>query len=199
MAEKLAEKMMMMIFEHVEHTEYERVLNDANLSVEETMNLSQKLYYMNESKWRTQEISHPHGVNPFDVISFLEARVALLVRTGDDGYADWMRAMFDLANRYSDQAGLERKFDLYTELIESTKSDLLREERSVFFYTRALNRLAQLTEYWHGEDEARPLWQELTDYAIDSIEEEDEQHQALNVIRSNAPWFAEENNVLFQF
>jgi len=45
MAEKLAEKMMMMIFEHVEHTEYERVLNDVNLSVEETMNLSQQLYW----------------------------------------------------------------------------------------------------------------------------------------------------------
>ena len=67
-----------------------------------------------------------------------------------------------------------------------------------FFYTRALNRLAQLTDYWIGEDEARPLWQELMEYALSSMEE-GEQLQALNVIRENAPWFAQENEQHFQF
>ena len=109
-----------------------------------------------------------------------------------------MQNMWDLAIRYSDQAGLSRKFSLFAELVASTKADLSREEHSVFFYTRALNRLAQLTDYWIGEDEARPLWQELMEYALSSMEE-GEQLQALNVIRENAPWFAQENEQHFQF
>jgi hypothetical protein len=61
-----------------------------------------------------------------------------------------------------------------------------------------LNRLAQLTDYWIGEDEARPLWNELMEYALTSMEDE-EQREALNVIKGNAPWFAEENEQHFQF
>ena len=191
-------KMMQMIANHVNHDEYEHYLDEANLSAEELLVLSSELYRLSSAQWDTQQALNNHGVNPFDVISLLEARVAILVRTGDEGYADWMQDMWDLAIRYSDQAGLSRKFSLFAELVASTKADLSREERSVLFYTRALNRLAQLTDYWIGEDEARPLWQELMEYALSSMEE-GEQLQALNVIRENAPWFAEENEKHFQF
>jgi len=191
-------KMMQMITNHVNHDEYEHYLDEANLSVEELLALSSELYRLFSGRWDTQQALNNHGVNPFDVISFLEARVAILARTGDEGYADWMRDMWDLAVRYSDQAGLGRKFNLFAELVASTKADLSREERSVLFYTRALNRLAQLTDYWIGEDEARPLWNELMEYALSSMVG-DEQHAALKVIKGNAPWFAEENEQHFQF
>lgn len=195
---KTIDEMMQLMQNYADYKDIERFLDEANLSVEELLNLDQALYLLNTTNWELQKNPNAHGVNPFDVISYLEVRVAILARTGDEGYADWMRAMFELAIRYSDQAGLDRKFSLFAELVASTKEDLSREERSVLFYTRSLNRLAQLTDYWRGEDQARPLWQELLDYVLNFMEP-DEQLEALNVIRSNAPWFADENTQHFQF
>jgi hypothetical protein len=189
-------KMMQMITNHVDHSEYEHFLDETNLSVDDMLKLSKDLYDLFSARWEAQQALNDRGVNPFEVISLLEARVAILARTGDAGYADWMRDMWDLAIRYSDQAGLGRKLSLFAELVASTKSDLSREERSVLFYTRALNRLAQLTDYWIGEDEARPLWNELMEYALTSMQDE-EQREALNVIKGNAPWFARENPTVF--
>ena len=196
MAHKPIDEMMQLIQNDTHHEDIGRYLDEAELSVEEMLELNNALYNLNAMYWELQKSSDERGVNPFDVISFLEASVAILARTGDEGYADWMRAMFELAIRYSDQAGLSRKFSLFAELVASTKQDLSREERSVLFYTRSLNRLAQLTDYWHGEEQARPLWQELLDYVLNFMEA-DEQLEALNVIRSNAPWFADENTQHF--
>ena len=191
------DRIMQMIANHVDHNEYEHYLAEANLSVEELLALSSELYRLFTTRWETQQASDNYGVNPFEVISLLEARVAILARTGNEGYADWMQDMWELAVRYSDQAGLSRKFNLFAELVASTKADLTREERSVLFYTRALNRLAQLTDYWIGEDEARPLWNELMEYALKDMVG-NEQQEALKVIKGNAPWFAEENKQHFQ-
>ena len=192
------DEMMQLIANHVHHSEYEYYLDEAKLSVEELLSLSHELYNLHSARWNIQEAANNHGVNPFDVISLLEARVAILARCGNEGYADWMQDMWDLAIRYSDQAGLSRKFSLFAELVASTKADLSREERSVLFYTRTLNRLALLTDYWIGEEEARPLWQELMEYALASMVG-DEQHEVLNIIKGNAPWFAQENEPHFQF
>ena len=139
---KTIDEMMQLTQNHADYKDIERFLDEANLSVEELLNLNQALYLLNTTNWELQNFSNTHGVNPFDVISYLEVRVAILARTGDEGYADWMRTMFELAIRYSDQAGLSRKFSLFAELVASTKEDLSREERSVLFYTRSLNRLA---------------------------------------------------------
>lgn len=198
MTKKPIDEMMQLIQNNTHHEDIGRYLDEADLSVEELLELNHALYNFNAKNWELQNSSDVRGVNPFDVISYLEASVAILARTGDEGYADWMRAMFELAIRYSDQAGLSRKFSLFAELVASTKQDLSKEERSVLFYTRSLNRLAQLTDYWHGEDQARPLWQELLDYVLNFMEA-NEQLEALNVIRSNAPWFAEENKLYFEF
>ena len=198
MTKKTIDEMMQLIQNNTHHEDIGRYLDEADLSVEELLELNHALYNFNAKNWELQNSSDVGGVNPFDVISCLEASVAILARTGDEGYADWMRAMFELAIRYSDQAGLSRKFSLFAELVASTKQDLSKEERSVLFYTRSLNRLAQLTDYWHGEDQARPLWQELLDYVLNFMEA-NEQLEALNVIRSNAPWFAEENKLYFEF
>jgi hypothetical protein len=198
MTKKTIDEMMQLIQNNTHHEDIGRYLDEADLSVEELLELNHALYNFNAKNWELQNSSDVRGVNPFDVISYLEGSVAILARTGDEGYADWMRAMFELAIRYSDQAGLSRKFSLFAELVASTKQDLSKEERSVLFYTRSLNRLAQLTDYWHGEDQARPLWQELLDYVLNFMEA-NEQLEALNVIRSNAPWFAEENKLYFEF
>jgi hypothetical protein len=198
MTKKTIDEMMQLIQNNTHHEDIGRYLDEADLSVEELLELNHALYNFNAKNWELQNSSDVRGVNPFEVISYLEASVAILARTGDEGYADWMRAMFELAIRYSDQAGLSRKFSLFAELVASTKQDLSKEERSVLFYTRSLNRLAQLTDYWHGEDQARPLWQELLDYVLNFMEA-NEQLEALNVIRSNAPWFAEENKLYFEF
>ena len=189
-------QMMELISRHAPHEEYETYLDEANLSVEEMLNVCEELFNLHSANWEAQTASGGFDINPFDVISHLEARVALLARTGDEGYADWQRSMWELATRYSSQTGLSRKFSLFAELIASTKADLSREERSVFFYTRSLNRLALLTDYWYGEDEARPLWRELMEYALASMEG-DEQQGALNIISENAPWFARENASVF--
>lgn len=198
MTKKPIDEMMQLIQNNTHHEDIGRYLDEADLSVEELLELNHALYNFNAKNRELQKSSDVRGVNPFEVISYLEASVAILARTGDEGYADWMRAMFELAIRYSDQAGLSRKFSLFAELVASTKQDLSKEERSVLFYTRSLNRLAQLTDYWHGEDQARPLWQELLDYVLNFMEA-NEQLEALNVIRSNAPWFAEENKLYFEF
>ena len=198
MTKKPIDEMMQLIQNNTHHEDIGRYLDEADLSVEELLELNHALYNFNAKNWELQNSYDVRGVNPFDVISYLEGSVAILARTGDEGYADWMRAMFELAIRYSDQAGLSRKFSLFAELVASTKQDLSKEERSVLFYTRSLNRLAQLTDYWHGEDQARPLWQELLDYVLNFMEA-NEQLEALNVIRSNAPWFAEENKLYFEF
>jgi hypothetical protein len=198
MTKKTIDEMMQLIQNNTHHEDIGRYLDEADLSVEELLELNHALYNFNAKNWELQNSYDVRGVNPFDVISYLEGSVAILARTGDEGYADWMRAMFELAIRYSDQAGLSRKFSLFAELVASTKQDLSKEERSVLFYTRSLNRLAQLTDYWHGEDQARPLWQELLDYVLNFMEA-NEQLEALNVIRSNAPWFAEENKLYFEF
>jgi len=189
-------QLMELISRHAHHEEYETYLDEANLSVGDMLNVCEELFNLHSVIWQALDTPGGSVVNPFDVISYLEARVALLARTGDEGYADWQRSMWELAIRYSDQAGLSRKFSLFTELIASTKADLSREERSVYFYTRALNRLALLTDYWYGEDEARPLWRELMEYALASMEG-DEQQGALNIISENAPWFARENASVF--
>ena len=198
MTKKPIDEMMQLIQNNTHHEDIGRYLDEADLSVEELLEMNHALYNFNAKNWELQNSSDVRGVNPFDVISYLEGSVAILARTGDEGYADWMRAMFELAIRYSDQAGLSRKFSLFAELVASTKQDLSKEERSILFYTRSLNRLAQLTDYWHGEDQARPLWQELLDYVLNFMEA-NEQLEALNVIRSNAPWFAEENKLYFEF
>ena len=197
MSNKPIDEMMLLVQNYTHHEDIERFLDEADLSIEEMLEMNHALYNLNAMYWEQQKSSDKRGVNPFDVISYLEASVAILARTGDEGYADWMRAMFELAIRYSDQAGLRRKFSLFAELVASTKQDLSNEERSVLFYTRSLNRLAQLTDYWHGEEQARPLWQELLDYVLNFMEA-DEQLEALNVIRNNAPWFAEENKLHFE-
>lgn len=193
---EMIEQLTNLILNHEGHRIFQDAVSSYDLGESEYIDLTRSLYDRFEREWAERGSDDPLGVNPFEIIAYLEARVALLAQAGDEGYADWMRDMFELAVRFSDQAGLGRKFRLFQELVASTKSDLQREERSVFFYTRALNRLAQLTEYWNGKDDARPLWHELMTY-IDQHMEPEDRREGLHVIKENAPWFAGEHPEVF--
>ena len=114
---------------------------------------------------------------------------------GEDSILKRFQCQFELANIYSDQAGLKRKFELYEDLVEGATSRM--EENSTedpFYYwlTRPLNRLAQLTQEWRGEEAAEPLWHQLVNVTTEAKEEE-----GLNIIEHNAPWFATAHPELF--
>ena len=115
---------------------------------------------------------------------------------GEDSILDRFQVQYSLANIYSDQAGLKRKFELYEDLVDGATSRM--EENSTedpFYYwsTRSLNRLAQLTQYWKGEEVAESLWHKL----VKIISEAGDMDAFLPVIESNATWFIEANPEMF--
>ena len=114
---------------------------------------------------------------------------------GESSILKRFQCQFELAKIYSDQAGLKRKFELYEDLVEGAASRM--EENSTedpFYYwlTRPLNRLAQLTQEWEGEEAAEPLWHRLVNVTTEAKEEE-----GLNIIDHNAPWFTRAHPELF--
>ena len=66
------------------------------------------------------------------------------------------------------------------------------EDPFYYWLTRSLNRLAQLTQYWKGEEAAEPLWHQLVKVITEAKEE-----NGLNIIENNAPWFAMAHPELF--
>ena len=113
---------------------------------------------------------------------------------GERSIQQKFHCQFELAKNYSDQAGLKRKFELYENLVDEAPSRLNVESKDDPFYywvTRPLNRLAQLTQYWKGEEAAEPLWHRLL--RLTTVAKED----SLQVISDAAPWFVEKNPHLF--
>jgi len=66
-----------------------------------------------------------------------------------------------------------------------------KDDPFYYWVTRPLNRLAQLTQYWKGEEAAEPLWHRLL--RLTTVAKED----SLQVISDAAPWFVEKNPHLF--
>ena len=113
---------------------------------------------------------------------------------GERSIQQKFHCQFELAKNYSDQAGLKRKFELYENLVDEATSRLNVESKDDPFYywvTRPLNRLAQLTQYWKGEEAAEPLWHRLL--RLTTVAKED----SLQVISDAAPWFVKKNPHLF--
>ena len=113
---------------------------------------------------------------------------------GERSIQEKFRCQFELAKNYSDQAGLKRKFELYENLVDAATSRLIVNSKDDPFYywvTRPLHRLAQLTQYWKGEEVAEPLWHRLLH--LTNLAKED----SLQVIADAAPWFVEKNPHLF--
>ena len=113
---------------------------------------------------------------------------------GERSIQEKFRCQFELAKNYSDQAGLKRKFELYENLVDSATSRLIVNSKDDPFYywaTRPLHRLAQLTQYWKGEEVAEPLWHRLLHLTTLAKE------NSLQVIADAAPWFVKKNPNLF--
>ena len=131
----------------------------------------------------------------FTNINLLDFAMQAYETDGEDSILKRFQVQFSLAKRYSDQAGLKRKFELYEDLVEGATSRM--EENSTedpFYYwlTRPLNQLAQLTQHWRGKEAAEPLWHRLV-----KVTPEAEMDALLPVIEENAPWFITAHPELF--
>ena len=134
----------------------------------------------------------------FEALNAHDFSMQIYSMAGSDAIVKKLAHQFELAKNYSDQGGLERKFSLYEGIVEET-FPLIQiktvEDKMHYFFTRALNRLAQLTQYWKGEEDAYPLWDRLANYA--KTANQDEKISTLQIISSYAPWFVEQNQELF--
>jgi tetratricopeptide (TPR) repeat protein len=103
-----------------------------------------------------------------------------------------IHCLFILGKIYSDQGGLTRKFKLFEQVIEETKSmiDSGDTNKSVYYYyTRGLNRIAKLHDDWGHEKESEKYYREL----IAAAPIRDEQQIIQKLITGDAPWFYEKN------
>ena len=129
-------------------------------------------------------------------MNLLDFAMQAFVVDGEDSILDRFQVQYSLANIHSDQAGLKRKFELYEDLVDGATSRMKENSTEDPFYywsTRSLNRLAQLTQYWKGEEVAESLWHKL----VKIISEAGDMDAFLPVIESNATWFIEENPEMF--
>ena len=142
-----------------------------------------------------------HGSKPniFEIMNVLDFNMQVYEFAGENAMLKKFSIQFELANIYSDQGGLGRKFELYEKIVSESYPLIKKrdtEDKMHYYFTRSLNRLAELTQYWKGKDESVPLWKRLAEYAQDSSV--NEKKSILNVVRSNAPSFAKANQELFE-
>ena len=131
----------------------------------------------------------------FTYYNLLDFAMQVYEAGGEDSILKRYQCQFELAKIYSDQGGLKRKFKLYEDLVEGATSrmeDNSTEDPFYYWLTRALNRLAQLTQNWKGEESAKPLWHQLVKIITEAKEE-----NGLSIIENNAPWFAKAHPELF--
>ena len=127
--------------------------------------------------------SHPTGI--WDKMNILDFGMQAFQFCGAKSVLIRMQCQFNLANIYSDQAGLSRKFKLYEDLIEESAelmADTSLEDPFYYYLTRSLARLGGLTEEWKGRDASRIIWNrliQLTNKAEEDIRE---------LIDGNARW-----------
>ena len=151
--------------------------------------------------WLEEEQSSGKGSysnNIFDTTSLMDYQMKIFGFAGESALHKKLLVQLGLANIYSDQSGLDRKFKLYEELVavsyplikDNCETDIMH-----YIYTRALNRLADLTQYWCIEEAAEELWLRLAKHAL--VSEDDEKTATLKIIQHNAPWFVELNGELF--
>ena len=162
---------------------------------EQYLQLASKIQKLMGERFNEQHKSSPFGPNIFELISFYDTLATIYGNAGEEGYDSWCEATFQLANYYSDQAGLERKFQLYRDVIDSTRHRAKQNQTSEYYFTRSLNRLGQLTEEWCDEGDAYDIWNELYAYANESMDEE-EKELTIKEIHRNAPWFQPEDNAI---
>ena len=130
--------------------------------------------------------------NRFWAISAFDFASTMYGLAGKEHDVSRIHCLFTLAKIYSDQGGLSRKFKLFEQVIEETKSmiDSGDTNKSVYYYySRGLNRIANLHNNWGNQEEAEKYYRELIAAAPLGNEEETIQ----NLISGNARGFYEKN------
>jgi tetratricopeptide (TPR) repeat protein len=130
--------------------------------------------------------------NIFWAISAFDFASTMYGLAGKEHDVSRIHCLFTLSKIYSDQGGLSRKFKLFEQVIEETKSmiDSGDTNKSVYYYySRGLNRIANLHNNWGNQEEAEKYYRELIAAAPLGNEEETIQ----NLTSGNAPWFYEKN------
>ncbi len=130
--------------------------------------------------------------NIFWAISAFDFASTMYGLAGKEHDVSRIHCLFTLAKIYSDQGGLSRKFKLFEQVIEETKSmiDSGDTNKSVYYYySRGLNRIANLHNNWGNQEEAEKYYRELIAAAPLGNEEETIQ----NLISGNARGFYERN------
>ena len=130
--------------------------------------------------------------NIFWAISAFDFASTMYGLAGKEHDVTRIHCLFTLAKIYSDQGGLSRKFKLFEQVIEETKSmiDSGDTNKSVYYYySRGLNRIANLHNNWGNQEEAEKYYRELIAAAPLGNEEETIQ----NLISGNARGFYEKN------
>jgi len=138
------------------------------------------------------------GERFFTMMNLLDFAMQAYGLAGEDALSKKFDRQFVLACNYSDQGGLERKFQLFEEIVEEAFPLIVERsfsDQMNYYFTRSLNRLAGLTTYWRGEEHAEILYERLANHGRDSG---DAERQAIyEVICEFAPWFIEKRRELF--
>ena len=183
-----AEKITSMIITKIPYAEIRKELED-------TLDSNQSLEW-GEVGRRIVAITVSGEHEFFIRMNLLDFAMQAFEADGEDSTLERFQVQFELAKIYSDQAGLNRKFELYEDLVEGATSRLEKNSTEDPFYywlTRPLNRLAQLTQYWRGEEVAAPLWHRLVKVTTEAGEID----AFLPVVVENAPWFITAHPELF--
>jgi len=195
---ELLNKVMTKIVQSHNYQEIITMLDSINADYDEE---SWEYVADNMPVWLEEEQSNgknSYSNNIFDTISLIDYQMRIFGFAGESALHKKLFVQLSLANIYSDQSGLDRKFKLYEELVavsyplikDNCETDIMH-----YIYTRALNRLADLTQYWCIEEAAEELWLRLANHAL--VSEGDEKTATLKIIQHNAPWFVERNGELF--
>ena len=121
----------------------------------------------------------------WDEINLLDFGMQAFQYSGEKSVLFKMQCQFQLANFYSDQSGLSRKFELYEGLIQESEELMANaslEDPFYYYLTRALARLGGLTEEWKDRDSSRIIWNRL----IKLTNEADE--DITQLLDNNAAW-----------
>jgi len=138
------------------------------------------------------------GERFFTMLNLLDFAMQAYEMAGEKAVLKKIERQFVLARHYSDQAGLKRKFELFEEIVETAYPLIVNrsfDDRMNYYFTRSLNRLAALSFYWRGEEEAERLYERLALHGKDS--ETSEQEEIFSVISEFAYWFVEKRPELF--
>ena len=195
---ELLNKVMTKIVQSHNYQEIITMLDSINADYDEE---SWEYVADNMPVWLEEEQSNgknSYSNNIFDTISLIDYQMRIFGFAGEAALHKKLFVQLSLANIYSDQSGLDRKFKLYEELVavsyplikDNCETDIMH-----YIYTRALNRLADLTQYWCIEEAAEELWLRLANHAL--VSEGNEKTATLKIIQHNAPWFVERNGELF--